>query len=75
MIGLTPERITEELQSFRERLARGAQTLAEVGEIEAGVSPRDPVYQEDKLVLYRYRSRVAEPCPVPLLIEIGRAHV
>lgn len=68
MIGLTPDRITEELQSFRERLARGAQTLAEVGEIEAGVSLRDPVYQEDKLVLYRYQSQVAEPHPVPLLI-------
>ncbi len=68
MIGLTPERITEELQSFRERLARGGQTLAEVGEIETGVTLRDPVYQEDKLVLYRYRPRVAELHPVPLLI-------
>jgi polyhydroxyalkanoate synthase len=68
VIGLTPDRITEELESFRERLAHGTQTLAQAGEIEAGVSPRDPVYQEDKLVLYRYRPRVAEPHPVPLLI-------
>ena len=68
MIGLTPERITEELQSFRERLARGGQTLAEVGEIETGVTLRDPVHQEDKLVLYRYRPRAAELHPVPLLI-------
>jgi polyhydroxyalkanoate synthase subunit PhaC len=66
--GLTPERITEELQSFQSRLARGVQALTEVGEIETGVSSRDPVYQEDKLVLYRYRPRVAEPHPVPLLI-------
>ncbi len=68
MIGLTPERITEELQSFQDRLALGVQTLNGIGEIETGVSPRDPAYQEDKLILYRYRPRVKEPHPVPLLI-------
>ncbi|HOB61525.1 MAG TPA: class III poly(R)-hydroxyalkanoic acid synthase subunit PhaC [Candidatus Competibacteraceae bacterium] len=68
MIQFSPEQITEELQEFAARLAQGAKMLGEVGEIEAGVSPRDPVYQEDKLTLYRYRPRVAQPHPVPLLI-------
>lgn len=68
MIALTPERITQELQKFHAKLSQGAQTLGDLGEIDAGVSPRDPVYQEDKLILYRYRPRVAQPHPVPLLI-------
>ena len=68
MIGLTPERIAEELQGYSARITEGLQTLRRVGEIEAGVSPRDPVYREDKLTLYRYRPRAAEPSGVPLLI-------
>ena len=68
MINLSSEQIAEELQTFSARMAQGARILAEIGEVETGVSPRDPVYQEDKLTLYRYRPRVAEPHPVPLLI-------
>ena len=68
MIDLTSERIAEELQSFQTRLAQGARTLRDLGEIETGVSPREAVHQEDKLTLYRYRPRVETPHPVPLLI-------
>ncbi|MGB5063538.1 MAG: class III poly(R)-hydroxyalkanoic acid synthase subunit PhaC [Candidatus Competibacter sp.] len=68
MIGLTSERIAEELQSFQAKLAQGTQTLRGLGEIETGVSPREAVYQEDKLTLYWYRPRVEKPHPVPLLI-------
>ena len=68
MINLSPDQIAAELRTFTDRLAQGAKTLGGLGEIEAGVSPRDPVYQEDKLTLYRYQPRVAEPHPIPLLI-------
>ncbi|MFO1371179.1 MAG: class III poly(R)-hydroxyalkanoic acid synthase subunit PhaC [Candidatus Competibacteraceae bacterium] len=68
MIGLTPQQIAEELQAFQTKLTQGAQTLRTVGDIEAGVSPREAIYREDKLVLYRYQPRVAQPHPVPLLI-------
>lgn len=68
MIGLTPEQISEELKGYSARLTEGMQTLRRVGEIEAGVSLRDPVYREDKLVLYRYQPQVAKPHPIPLLI-------
>ena len=68
MIGLTSERIAEELQSFSAKLAQGGRTLHGLGEIETGVSPREAVYQEDKLTLYRYRPRLEKPHSVPLLI-------
>ncbi len=68
MIGLTPERIAEELRGYSTRITEGMETLRNIGEIGTGASPRDPVYQEDKLVLYRYQPRVAEPHSIPLLI-------
>ena len=68
MINLGPDQIAAELQTFANKLAQGAKTLGDLGEIETGVSPRDPVYQEDKLTLYRYRPRVTELHPIPLLI-------
>ncbi|MCP5195595.1 MAG: class III poly(R)-hydroxyalkanoic acid synthase subunit PhaC [Gammaproteobacteria bacterium] len=68
MIGLTSQQIAAEIEAFSARLAQGSQTLAGLGEIEAGVSPREVIYQEDKLVLYRYQPRVEKPYPVPLLI-------
>lgn len=68
MIGLTSERIAEELERYRAQIAEGAGALGKMGEIEAGVSPRDPVYREDKLTLYRYQPRTAALRAVPLLI-------
>ncbi len=68
MIGPTPAQMNEELRLFQARLAEGARTLQGLGPIETGVLPRDAVYQEDKLTLFRYQPRVATPHPVPLLI-------
>ncbi len=68
MIGLTREQIAAEIEAFSTRLNQAAQTLAGVGKIEAGVSPREAVYQEDKLTLYRYQPRVEKPHPIPVLI-------
>ena len=37
--------------------------------IESGVTPKEAVYQEDKLVLYRYKSENQKGTnPIPLLI-------
>ncbi|MCB1776040.1 MAG: class III poly(R)-hydroxyalkanoic acid synthase subunit PhaC, partial [Candidatus Competibacteraceae bacterium] len=68
MIGLTSEQIAAEIEAFRVRLAQGSQVLTGLGEIEAGVSAREVIYQEDKLTLYRYQSRVQNPHRIPLLI-------
>jgi polyhydroxyalkanoate synthase len=68
MIGLTPEQISEELKNYSARVTEGMQTFRRLGEIESGVSPRDAVHREDKLVLYRYQPRVDTLHPIPLLI-------
>ncbi|HPF57999.1 MAG TPA: class III poly(R)-hydroxyalkanoic acid synthase subunit PhaC [Candidatus Competibacteraceae bacterium] len=68
MIGLTSKQIAAEIEAFSARLTQGSRTLSGLGDIESGVSPRDVIYQEDKLTLYRYQPRAENPHPVPLLI-------
>ena len=53
---LNPKTLSEELVEFNTKLTHGIQNLMEVGEIPAGVTPKEPVYQEDKLTMYRYQS-------------------
>ncbi len=65
-----PDHITQEMLDYAKKLGEGMETLSNLGPIETGVTPRDPVYEEDKLVLYRYRHPNGEPPhnPVPVLI-------
>lgn len=66
---LSPEKTAEEIQRFNSNLAQGLKNLTELDEIESGITPKEAVYQEDKLVLYRYKSNSKKAKnPVPLLI-------
>ena len=65
---MRPDEILHEINQFNAKLAQGINTLAEIGDIEVGVSKKTPVYQEDKMVLYRFEPHVKKPNPVPLLI-------
>ena len=55
---MRPDEIVQEISDFNGKLAQGLNTLTKIGEIEDGISPRDAVYKEDKMVLYHYRPRV-----------------
>ena len=65
---LRPDEIIQEISEFNTKLAHGLNTLGEIGELEDGISPKDVVYAEDKMVLYHYKARVKKQNPVPLLI-------
>jgi polyhydroxyalkanoate synthase len=70
--GRSAETLTRKAsQEFMERLARGLLALANVGDVAIGTTPKDEIYREDKLVLYRYRA-LAKPgvqrIGTPLLI-------
>ena len=51
-----------------QKISRGMLTLRDVGDVEVGVTPKEAVYQEDKLVLYHYKPTVDKPAKTPLLI-------
>lgn len=63
-----PEQAVQEMLEFNRKLAEGLKTLTEIGEIDVGITPREAVYQEDKLILYRYKPVVDKPNPTPVLI-------
>lgn len=68
-IDIRPDRLSEEMLDFSRKLGKGMENLLNADKIDTGVSPRDPVYQEDKLVLYRYRApEGVKRNPIPLLI-------
>jgi polyhydroxyalkanoate synthase len=65
---LQPDRILKDALDFNRKLSQGMLTLREVGDVEVGVTPKEAVYHEDKLVLYRYKPTVDKPAKTPLLI-------
>ncbi|MGI9305641.1 MAG: class III poly(R)-hydroxyalkanoic acid synthase subunit PhaC [Gammaproteobacteria bacterium] len=68
---ITPEQMWSEVTAFNQKLASGLQHLAGCGEISTGVTPKEVVYQEDKLTLYRYESgRVRNPVPVLIVYAL-----
>ncbi|MBF0401085.1 MAG: class III poly(R)-hydroxyalkanoic acid synthase subunit PhaC [Magnetococcales bacterium] len=65
---MTPQQAAEELLQFNKKLAAGVTTLGEAGPISAGVSSREAVFTDDKVVLYRYHPRVEKRHRVPVLV-------
>ena len=69
-LAITPASVTKELESAREKLARGLKKLAELSDEDLAIAtvPRDEVYREDMVRLYRCKPTVARPHGVPILI-------
>lgn len=68
-INIKPEQALEEFTAFSRKLVRGLHSLAEVGDIAPGATPKEAIYREGKLTLYRFQSPVAESKKrAPLLI-------
>jgi len=69
-IAITPATLVKELETARDKLARGLQRLAEVSEDDLAIAtvPRDEVWREDMVRLYRCRPVVDTPHGTPILI-------
>jgi polyhydroxyalkanoate synthase len=68
-IDIRPDRLAQEMLDYSRKLGQGMENLLNAEKIDTGVSPKHPVYAEDKLVLYRYDTpEGVTPEPVPLLI-------
>jgi polyhydroxyalkanoate synthase subunit PhaC len=65
---IRPDQAVQDMLEFNKKLGDGLKTLTTIKEVTVGSLAREVVYQEDKLVLYRYTPIVALPNPVPLLI-------
>ena len=76
-LAITPATVARELESAREKIARGLSRLAELSDDDLAIAtvPRDEVWREDMVRLYRCKPIVDHPHAVPILITyalVGR---
>lgn len=69
-LAITPASVAKELEVAREKLTRGLKRLAEIPEEDLAIAtvPRDEVWREDMVRLYRCRPVVERPHGVPIVI-------
>jgi len=60
--------ILQELTDNTSKLLKGYEILSEIKEVEIASTPKDLVYQEDKLTLYRYQRNTPSTYKTPVLI-------
>jgi len=64
------EDVVGQYTAIAQKVVKGMENLSHLREedIEIGVTPKEVVYREDKVVLYRFRSMVEQPLNTPVLI-------
>lgn len=70
-IQISPEAVMQEITALNSKIVKGIEVLSHIREkdIEFGVSEKEPVYKEDKLVLYHFIPLVEQPFKIPVLIS------
>jgi polyhydroxyalkanoate synthase len=58
----------KEMAKVQESLIKGLENLMQVQDIEAGATPKELVYSEDKLRLFHYEPSAKKVCPIPMLV-------
>jgi polyhydroxyalkanoate synthase subunit PhaC len=67
-IQIKPDEALRELVEFNQKLIKGIDSVAGVREIDVAPTPKEIVYQEDKVILYHYEPKVPAPCGIPVII-------
>jgi len=67
---LSAKETLRELTELNRKVATGIDNLSRLREedLQVGVTPKEEVYREDNVVLYRYTPMVDRPFPIPVLI-------
>jgi polyhydroxyalkanoate synthase len=61
-------KILDEALKFQGKLAAGMQVLRNLDDVDFGVTPKEEVYREDKLVVYRFKGANKPTAKTPILI-------
>ena len=72
-IGIKPDQALSEAAALAEKMARGAKLFSEVRDEDVAIAttPKDEVWRQDKVVLYRYRPLADTKVTTPVLITYG----
>ena len=61
----------EELAATTQKLAKGYETLRQIDEVEVAVTPKELVWQRDKVKIYHYKRETPATCKVPVLVSFA----
>lgn len=64
----SPEKLAEEAATVQRKLGAGLTTLGELGDVHYGVTDKEEVWRDGKVVLYRFKGPRAPTAKVPILI-------
>lgn len=67
-IKIEPMKAFEEVLTTQRKLASALQTLHDMDDVDFGVTPKEAIYREDKLAVYRFRGNREPTARVPILI-------
>jgi polyhydroxyalkanoate synthase subunit PhaC len=65
---VTPDKLAEEAATMQQKLGAGLATLRELDDVHYGVTAKEEVWRDGKVVLYRFRGQKTPTAKVPLLI-------
>ncbi len=67
---LSPEDTLRQLVELNRKVVKGIESLSRIRDedIPVGVTPKEEVYREDNVVLYRFTPMVEQPFHIPILI-------
>ncbi len=70
-IQITPDKAIHEFTEINQKIVKGIEILSRLKEddIQIGTAPKELVYREDKLKLYRFTPVVEQPFRIPLLFS------
>ncbi len=64
-------KITEELVSTSEKIAKGYKVLQEIGEVGVGETPKELVWSSDKIKMFHYKRETPATCATPVLVSFA----
>lgn len=67
-IDIDPQKAVDEAVRMQRKLVAGMTTLRELDDVDFGVTDKEPVYREDKLVVYRFKGDRKPTARRPILI-------
>jgi polyhydroxyalkanoate synthase subunit PhaC len=65
---MDPNFFVKELEDINRKLVKGAETLTTITDVEVEPTPKELVFEEDKMRLFHYLPDEALACPTPILI-------
>lgn len=71
MMNFNPASIAEEMISVTEKVAKGYKTMQEMPAVEVGTTPKELVWQCDKIKMYHYLRDTPAKCATPVLVSFA----